>query len=216
MLIPFNELKEYMPVPAIGIIHAGASHGEELDAYLNNNIKNIIWIEAIPEIFEKLRENVKRHAGSRCFCRCLSDKVGQYVKFNITNNDGQSSSMLELGTHKQMHPDVYVTDTIMVTTDTLSNIIYKENINIGEYDFLNMDLQGSELTVLRGFESYLPFMKYIYLEVNEQELYQNCALLPEIDEYLLKFGFYRKILKMTDAHWGDAFYVKHKNEALYA
>lgn len=49
---------------------------------------------------------------------------------------------------------------------------------------------------------------YIYLEVNTEEVYKNCCLLDEIKEFLQMHGFEMKLISMTSAKWGDAFFVR--------
>ncbi len=48
----------------------------------------------------------------------------------------------------------------------------------------------------------------IYAEVNDEELYQGCALIEDVDTYLDAAGFKRVATHMTSCHWGDAMYVK--------
>jgi hypothetical protein len=45
------------------------------------------------------------------------------------------------------------------------------------------------------------------LEVNEKQLYKNCALVEEIDEFLLQINFKRVFTEMTTHGWGDAIYI---------
>jgi hypothetical protein len=75
-------------------------------------------------------------------------------------------------------------------------------------DFLNIDLQGAELKALKGMGEVLRQFKWAYLEVNKAELYKGCALVEDIDMYLLGYGFKRVETKWTGADWGDALYVK--------
>jgi hypothetical protein len=42
--------------------------------------------------------------------------------------------------------------------------------------------------------------------VNKAELYRDCCLISEIDEYLSKYGFKRVITRWTPHNWGDALY----------
>ena len=84
------------------------------------------------------------------------------VKFNVSNN-GQSSSILELGLHKQFHPHVHYVSSFESKTKLLKDIICNYNI---EYNFLNLDIQGAELKALKGMEEYLNKFDYIYIEVN--------------------------------------------------
>ena len=52
---------------------------------------------------------------------------------------------------------------------------------------------------------------YAYLEVNSDYVYKNCALVGEIDEYMLKYNFKRIETKWTKEKWGDALYIKINN-----
>jgi len=73
---------------------------------------------------------------------------------------------------------------------------------------MNLDIQGAELKALKGSTLILPHIKSIYTEVNTKELYENCAMLHELDSYLESFGFTRVETSMTEHGWGDAFYIK--------
>ena len=79
---------------------------------------------------------------------------------------------------------------------------------MGDFNFLNLDIQGAELLALQGLEDNLKFIDYIYTEINTGEVYKNCAKVNEIDEFLKKYGFERVETAMTSWEWGDAFYIK--------
>jgi hypothetical protein len=131
--------------------------------------------------------------------------MGEILK--ITNNT-QSSSILELDRHKIFHPDVVVTETIEMTSTRMDTFIEKNNIDIPEYNFINLDIQGAELMALKGFGDYLNNFNYIYTEVNTSHVYKDCAIISEIDEYLMKYGFARYETQITGNEWGDAIYIK--------
>jgi hypothetical protein len=72
-----------------------------------------------------------------------------------------------------------------------------------------LDIQGTELKALKGMESYLPTIDYIYTEVNSDYVYEKCSLIGEIDDYLSNFGFKRVETEwFEDCKWGDAFYIR--------
>ena len=204
MLIPLKQLVEKYSVQFKGILHVGAHECEEIydyDLYLPRN--NVLWIDALQDKVElsKLRfpDIFIEHA-------VISDKY-ETVTFHRSNN-GQSSSILELGLHKHYHPHISYIDSYQIEATPLKDIICKYDI---PYNFINLDIQGAELKALKGMEQYLDTIDYIYTEVNSHYVYENCALITEIDAYLLTFGFHRvETCWCEDFKWGDAFYIRIK------
>ena len=198
-----TDLKEYFNKPLKGAIHIGAHEGEEKIWYKDNNINPIIWIDA-----DSQYENTLRNENPNdIVIICGVGNENKVLKFNITNN-GQSSSFLDFGTHKMEHPDVNFISSKDIEIKTMEQIIKENNIDINNYNFLNVDVQGYELEVLKGFNDYIDNIDYIYTEVNVDYLYENCALINEIDEYLNKSGFIRVKTEITIHKWGDAFYKR--------
>lgn len=210
MLIPLSSILQKHNLQPKGILHVGAWDGMEMDDYAANGITNVIFIEAQKSIFPTLLGRIAPYPNVKAFNHCVSDRF-ENVKFNITNN-GQSSSVFELGTHADVHPEVVVTEQIEMRTTTLSEIFLKENLNFGDYDFVNMDIQGAELKAIKGMGMLIHRVNAFYLEVNEKELYKGCALIGEVDEYLSRFGFERVETKWASQDnvlgWGDALYIK--------
>lgn len=206
MLIPFSEIVKKYGKPN-GILHVGANIGEEAEAYAKEGCNDVIWIEARESAYQKLILNVAPR-GHRAIKACVSNVTGEKVEFNISNNDGQSSSFLQLGTHKQAHPEVDYIDVELMETVRIDDMApYWGICNV--YNFLNMDLQGAELLALKGMGDLLLQFKYAYLEINKKELYKGCALWPEVQRYMNKLGFKTKEIRMAgNAGWGDALMIK--------
>jgi FkbM family methyltransferase len=208
MLIEYNQIIQKYGLRFKNVIHIGAHYGEEAKSYYDNGVQKSIWIEANPNLIPILKKRVN-YPNCTFINACLSDKIGNKISLNLSNNDGLSSSILDLSYHKIAHPDVKYIDSVEVITDTLDNVFEKNNISFEECDFMNADIQGAELLMLKGANKILPNLKGIYIEVNQKELYKGCAMLPDIDDYLSKFGFERKELVWCgDFGWGDAFYFK--------
>jgi len=142
-------------------------------------------------------------------CFAVDNEEGEAV-FNITNN-GQSSSLLELGTHKDSYPYIYVSETIKVQKKRL-NTFFKEtsDVDYTKCNFWNLDIQGLELNALKSCDDYINHVDAVYSEINTQYVYQKCGLLKEMDEFLNEKGFTRVYTEMTDAGWGDALWVRNK------
>jgi FkbM family methyltransferase len=198
-----KDLKQHFKTPLKGAIHIGAHHGQEKNWYDENNITPIVWIDANPE-YENILKN--RYPDDIVIISGVGSE-NKVDKFKIANN-GESSSFLNFATHEKEHPHVKFIDEIQVNIKKMSDIIKENSINIENYNFLNVDVQGYELEVFKGFENYLSYFDYVYCEVNEDLLYENCSLISEIDSYLSLFNFERVETFMTVHKWGDALYIK--------
>ena len=202
MLIPLHELVQKYNIQFKGILHVGAHECEELNDYERYIRRNkILWIEGLPQ---KVQISKEKYPSVLIENAVVSD-VEETVKFNVSNN-GQSSSILEFGLHSTFHPTVHYIGYYTATTKLLKDIICNYDI---DYNFLNLDIQGAELKALKGMESYLHKVDYIYSEVNSDYVYKECALIGEIDDYLLQFGLHRVETKWAgECRWGDAFYIR--------
>lgn len=187
-----------------GILHVGAHECEELMDYMRQgvNINNIVWIEGNDDKVQQM----KAKGVPNIFQGLVSDKE-EDVNFYITNN-GQSSSILELETHKTHHPWVHVSDIRKQRTTTIENIFAENGLDGSRYNFWNFDIQGAELLALKGAGDLIKNADALYLEVNEEELYKGCALIGELDEFLKGHSFKRVETNMTEFKWGDALYVR--------
>jgi FkbM family methyltransferase len=194
-------LKKYNIEPK-GIFHVGIHEGQEIPEYLQIGFKRIYAFDANEDYIKALREQYKGYPNIIFKAAAVSDTSGT-IEFNITNN-GQSSSILPLGQHADIYPDIVYIDKRTVPCTTLNHV------NMGGINVINLDIQGAELKALKGADMYLNDGKIdmIYTEINLAELYQGCCLKHEIDEYLAQFGFVCKEQFLAHPTWGDAVYIK--------
>jgi FkbM family methyltransferase len=202
MLIPLHYIVQKYNINLKGVLHVGAYECEELSDYEKYiSRSNILWVEGLPD---KVQLSKQRFPGILIEEAVVSD-CNDIVTFHRSNN-GQSSSILELGLHKEFHPQVWYNDSFVAETKMLKDIICNYAI---PFNFINLDIQGAELKALKGIEEYLHKIDYIYTEVNSDYVYEGCALIGEIDEYLQMFGLIRVETKWCgDYRWGDAFYIR--------
>jgi FkbM family methyltransferase len=199
-----DELFSFFKINIKGILHIGAHKCEELETYLKyTTIDKILWIEAIESL---IKENLEKNPNLNILNAVVSDKDNQNIKFKITNLTN-CSSILDLKYHKEIHPNVEVTEIIETKTKTIQTIFTENNINPLEYNSLIMDIQGAELLALKGMGHILNNIDNIYIEVNEKELYEGCCTLNDLDEYLSNLGFEKKYLTLLNGY-GNAFYLK--------
>jgi FkbM family methyltransferase len=132
-------------------------------------------------------------------------KVNMFVE---DNNQSQSSSILKPKLHLDQYPHIIF--------DQTEEVCMKRIDDLG-IDFLSnlivLDIQGYELEFFKGANRLLNQIDFILSEINREELYENCAQVDELDEYLKKFGFSRVFTDWAGGNWGDAFYMR-KTRAL--
>lgn len=202
MLIKFQDLFDRYQLNIKGILHVGAHLCEEDNDYKSKGVTNIVWIEGNEELVKKM---IKR--GKKIYHYLVSDINNEEVEFKISNN-GQSSSILDFGKHKDYYPEINFIKTKKYLTTRIDKIYENENLSKEFANFLNIDIQGAELNALKGMGDILINFDYLYLEVNKEEVYKGCCLVDEIDDYLKKYNFERVETSWTDMGWGDAFYKK--------
>jgi FkbM family methyltransferase len=205
MLIDFRELWPKYNIKPSGVLHIGGNVGEEAPVYLELGVERQVWYEPNPDMFVKLENNISNNPNAVAHNLCVGDE-NKNIVLHLSNNAGQSSSVLELGTHLDAHPEVHYVNDIVVPMIRLDSF-YQSLVGT---NFLNVDVQGFELNVLKGMGHLLNDIKWAYLEVNKAPLYIGCALVEEIDEYLSGFGFSRvETLWAGNTNWGDALYIKN-------
>ena len=192
-----------------GVIHVGANLGQEFDSYRRAGLESAVYIEPIPEIFAELEKRVSadpRHHAINALC---SDRDGEDVEFHVASNQGQSSSILELGTHAVRHPEVTYVGALRLRTATLDHIVFETpSLDPRPLNCLVMDVQGAEAKVLAGAKRTLAQCHSVFTEVSEGGLYEGDARWEEIVAMLKAEGFVLRCLDIHFLGWGNAFFVK--------
>ena len=206
MLLDFNTLKQKHDLDIKGVIHIGGHHGQEFKTYEENNIKNVMFFEPVPNTFEVLKKNI----GDKAILHnlALGNENKKIEMFIETANQGQSSSILEPKVHLTEHPEVTFPEKETITVKRFDNFVRSNNIDVLGYNMLNVDVQGYELEVFKGFGDYLNQIDIIIAEVNRDEVYKGCAMIGDIDAYLSQYNLRQASVYWQSASWGDAVYVR--------
>jgi FkbM family methyltransferase len=171
-----------------GVIHVGAHAGDERERYASFGLR-VIWVEASPEVFAELEENIRDFPGQRAFRELITDTDGREYQFHVSDNGGASSSILEFKLHKDIWPDVAHTSTIPLKSITLASLLEREGIDPGGYQALIMDTEGSELLVLQGSLPILANFRYIKTEAANFESYAGGCQLADIGAFMARHGY---------------------------
>lgn len=206
MLINFANLYEKYNMNIKGVLHIGAHYGEEVKDYINYKIQNLVFFEPLSKSLEILEENLSAYANQaniQIFPYALGNEEKD-VEMYVSDHGGMCSSVLKPKIVLEQYPGIKFPSKETVKMIKLDDA----EIDIADYNFMNIDVQGYELEVFKGAKETLKNIDAIISEVNRAEVYENCPMVEELDEFLAPYGF-KRVETSWDGHtWGDALYIK--------
>ena len=201
----YTGIFERLNVHIKGIIHVGMWDFVEYGCYTKLVGNNVIGIEANPQVYKDMAKPVADKWGFKCFNEFLSDKDKEVRDFYFA---GEGSSLYK--GQPQWNKNV----SIKVQTKPLATVIEENNIDMNGYDFLNIDAEGAEFDVLKGFEKYLDHINVIDLETSYDDRHRSGAEHNTIVQWLSERGF--ELKEMSDSYqsqnWGDSVFARVNRE----
>lgn len=205
-----RHLHSYLRVPREEIrriVIVGAHLAYEVPDMLSRfrNVRFTLF-EASPRYLDALHNRFRREHRVSVVGAAITDHDGQRT-FYETNAEG-SGSLLQLGDLAASSFGMRQTDSFLVPALRLdSHVLGHEYSSI---DCLWIDVQGAELSVLRGASRSLAFVRSVFVEVSIHEpLYVGGATMPQLDEHLERAGFRLAALGTDHATGtGNAFYLR--------
>ncbi|MFM2163660.1 MAG: hypothetical protein RL325_97 [Planctomycetota bacterium] len=190
-----------------GVIHLGAHQGNELDTYLALGCSPIVLVDANPAMIPVIRAKAAGRPGVHVVHAAISDKEGP-ITLHITNAE-QSSSILPLGKHKAYYPKIREERAVVVPGKTIDGMLEELGLAAEQFNLLVMDIQGAEFRALKGAARTLPSIEAVLTEYSVVELYEGCALLGDLEDFLAGSGLSRASdCAPWHPTWGDAFYIR--------
>jgi FkbM family methyltransferase len=179
-------------------------------------LKRIYLFEPLPHLFSTLQETTASDPRIRVFPLALSNCDGT-ARFHVTTNDAASSSLLPLGTHRDIFPNVGVAGMIEVRTRTLESVAAEFKLPLP--DLLILDVQGAEHQILSSLsEKALRSLRLIFTEASTEQVYVGARTLSDISSALApRFAFlgFAPLTNHTPMH-GNALFVRTKDLQLTA
>jgi FkbM family methyltransferase len=204
MILSFTNIVKKYNMNISGIIHIGAHQGQEVREYVENGYQDIIMFEPLSENFRILEENLKNMNANITAHQVALGNEEKNVVMYLSDNGLLSSSVLKPKVHLQLHPSVGFPTTEEVEMKRLDSFV-EETKN---FNFINMDVQGYELEVLKGGMETLKHIDYVYCEVNRDELYEGNVFIEDLDKFLADYSMERVETDWAGTLWGDALYIK--------
>jgi FkbM family methyltransferase len=204
------------------IFDIGGCEGEDSIRYskLFPNSKIFVF-EPLPSNQRLIKENLKRFnvKNVNLIQEALSDNISTekfYVSSGSPNEmsselnwdfGNKSSSLLPPDKLGELIPWLKFNDIIEVPTNTIKNFVHINKIS--NIDFIHMDVQGAELKVLNGANSFIRNIKAIWLEVSDLDLYKEQPKKNDIEIFMAEHNF--TLLKtLSDGVNGDQLYINKK------
>ena len=172
------------------IIDVGSNRGQFilLAEKLFNNTE-IFSFEPILELYQKQKKFFNKKKYIKFFNIGLGSNKSKMI-LNITRKK-DSSSFLKIKDSNLLGREFNIIEKREILVSTLNDVL--SNYNLNGSVLLKLDVQGYELEVLRGSSNILQKIKYIIIEIPENQLYINQDTGNSILNYLQKHNF--KILK---------------------
>lgn len=136
-----------------------------------------------------------KKSGVELIKKALNSKTGIFKLFCSSGKQegGENeydccSSLLEPDEVNELFPFIKFEETEEVDCITIDDFCSEKNIDY--IDFIFADIQGAELEMLKGAESMISKIKFLFLEKSDnQKLYANQPLTEDLIKYLSDRGF---------------------------
>lgn len=186
MKTTFFELLKAPTIPAITLIDIGASGG--LGSRWDNFKTSGILVEPDPREIENLRQSLP--SNYHLITKALSDSNG-IKKFYLYRKQACSSFYPPNKIFTEKFPEserLQVESEIEMETDTLDNQLaaLKGSVHL---DVLKVDVEGHELSILKGSEQTIRDLIAIELEINFAEVRIGAPMFSEVDVFLREKDF---------------------------
>jgi len=170
-------------------------------------LAHIYSFECNPDTLAVCRDKVKDISHIYLIEKAITDKIGSILFFKIKNegkdwNPGGSSLLL-------LEENIKVPqEEIIVECSTLD--IEMKTQGVSAIDLIWMDIQGAELSALKGADNILLNISLIHTEVEFHNFYKNQPLFTDISAYLNDHGFHLLTFTSFGKYSGDAVFINNK------
>jgi FkbM family methyltransferase len=177
------------------IVHVGAHWGEDATLYESFGAQTVLWIEADPDTYAVLEAEIAKRTGITrhlATCALVSARAAD-MPFHRFSGDGASSSVHQAtDIFKQRFQHTCETGEVLtLRSRSLPEILANHGIAVSEFKraMLVVDVQGHELSVLKGLGESLEAFHLCKCEVSRVPMYEGGAAFKDVDTHFRQHGF---------------------------
>lgn len=188
---PIHILRDWKPR---GVIHVGANDGEEFVYYKSMGVQNLMGFEPLRAPYERFGE---AHPD------VLKYMVGwgaedAKMTIEVTENDKASSTLPRIEVDNWEEHEVFkdwnmgqwpIVGTEEIQIVRFDNWVEYSKIDLNNYNFINMDIQGMELDGLKGMGDTLDYFDALVIECSEKPVFVGEHSAAEVSAWLAERGF---------------------------
>lgn len=177
-----------------GVVQAGAGDGEEMASFINMGVEHLVAFEPLEKAFKPLKENFGELV--HCYKLGLHDE-NKTAQLSVTIGDGKGSSIFEtVWDHPEVVKNWNQGQAAVEGEEEIELVRFDwwaenmaENIDLSQFDTLQLDTQGNEMEILKGMGQYLSQFKYLCIELSITPVYVGETPGAEVAAWLKEQGF---------------------------
>lgn len=182
---PYDDLRRYFRADQfLVVLDIGAYRGTFSKEFLRNFQNSKIYAFEPQKVeFEEMKSILSNYQNIVTINAAVYDKPGKQKLFKT--KVAHSSSLLlsnEKYYESQKNIGFELVDSIVLDN-------WLEENNLDDIDFLKLDTQGAELTILKNIREKLQRIKSIFIELNFKEQYLGSTNFTEVYNFLLENDF---------------------------
>ena len=174
----------------IVVIDVGCRWGFADKFIQNDNVSNILIYGFDPDKEEcKRLTELYDNDNIKLVPIGLDEKSGNKILY-LTKEPGCSSLYAPNKNLTSNYPALSCAKEVAQVEVSLTSLDeWAKSISLKYIDYMKIDTQGAELSILKGGKMILPTMRYLEVEVEFNPIYDGQPTFSDIDIYLRKFGF---------------------------
>lgn len=180
------------------VIDCGSNAGQYVEELKKNGwVGKVYSFEPLSDAYAKLRAKAEAAEGWKTYPFALGEYESE-ATIQIAGNSYSSSLLRFSDEFKELRPDASPIGAETVKVRRLDDVVNDERLDLDGAVMLKLDVQGFELSVLRGALETLPRVSLLQCELALIPSYEGGATFLEVREFLRGQGFV--LAHLIDGH----------------